>query len=82
MPQEFFASINTIRELGVELKRLRRKAGLTQPELAAQANVSVRWISRVENGHRRGEFERLFRVMHVLGLRISFERIPPQKEKI
>ena len=38
------------RELGLKIKRLRQKRGLTQEELAEKANISIRTLGGIEIG--------------------------------
>ena len=58
--------VRTIGQFGAEIRRLRTSAGLTQAELAETANVSRRWISRLERGHEHAELNNIMRVVRAL----------------
>ena len=54
------------------LRRLRRKAGLTQAELAAKAGVSRGYIAAMETGHRKAPtVETLKRLAKALGVSVA-----------
>jgi DNA-binding XRE family transcriptional regulator len=58
--------------LGEKLKEERKKAGLTQEQLAAKIGTKKSYISRIENGHADVQLSTLFRVFSGLGKRIFF----------
>ena len=72
---EVYRPFRTVGHLGLELRRLRQEAGLTQAELAERAGVSRRWISQVERGHERAEAGNLMRVVRALGLSLRLEPV-------
>lgn len=80
MEPEFFRGFSTIGHLGMELRRLRIAASLTQAELAELAGVSRRWISLAERGHGGGELGNLMRVVRSLGMELRFDR-PPEPSR-
>ena len=57
--------------LGEHLKEERRKAGLTQEQLAEKIGTNKSYISRVENGHADIQVSTLFKIFHGLGRRVS-----------
>lgn len=57
--------------LGAELKKSRETAGLTQEELAFQANVDRSYISQLENDKKSPTLEMLFRLCDVLEVKPS-----------
>ena len=57
--------------LGEHLKEERRKAGLTQEQLAEKIGTKKSYISRVENGHADIQVSTLFKIFHGLGRRVS-----------
>lgn len=61
MPDRF----NTI--LGRRVAQLRRRAGLTQAELAERVKVSVETVSRLERGATVPGVETLARMAHAIG---------------
>jgi predicted transcriptional regulator len=50
-PTERMATMLTVAELRDNLRRARRRAGLTQIELAEKSNVGITTITRIESGH-------------------------------
>ena len=54
------------RELGAAIARARRRARLTQPELAARVNISQSHVSFIEQGRRRPEASVLQNIARVL----------------
>ncbi|WP_243313968.1 PAS domain S-box protein [Fundidesulfovibrio agrisoli] len=53
---------------GTRIKALRRQAGLTQAELAAQAGISDRFLGRLERGLSAPSFESLGQLARTLGV--------------
>lgn len=66
----------TPRELGMELRRSRLAAGLTQDELARSAHVSRAWLIRLEQGHANAELSKVFAVVRALGLTLEVSPAP------
>lgn len=56
--------------LGKRIKRLRKKAGLTQEELATKINVSTTHVGLVETGKRRMSLKTLQKVARALGVKV------------
>ena len=79
MAAPFYRPFRTVGHLGMEIRRLRQSAGLTQAELAQRAGVSRRWLSHVERGHPHGELAHLFAVLRALGLALRFEAAPDSR---
>ena len=73
MSTEFYRPFRTVGHLGMELRRLRHAAGLSQADLAQRAEVSRRWLSQAERGHPGGEIANLMKVVRALGLSLRFE---------
>lgn len=73
---EIFIAFDTVANLGHEIKRLRRRASLTQGDLADKAGVSRRWVSYVERGHVGGEIGNLMKVVRALDVKLQFMRPP------
>ena len=57
--------------LGERLKEERKKAGLTQEQLAAKIGTKKTYISRVENGHTDIQISTLFKIFNGLGRKVS-----------
>lgn len=56
--------------IGKRIKRLRRKADLTQEQLAEQINVSTTHVGLVETGKRRMSLKTLQKVASVLKVKV------------
>lgn len=54
--------------IGKDLRRLRRKAGLTQAEAAARAKIRVETLSRLENGHGNPTVATVRKILRALGV--------------
>jgi transcriptional regulator with XRE-family HTH domain len=63
-------------ELGRILGDARRKAGVSQSQLAVRTGIAAPAISRIENGHESPSFERFARCMEALGLAPTIELGP------
>ncbi len=57
--------------LGEQLKAERKKAGLTQEQLADKIGTKKSYISRVENGHTDIQLSTLFKIFQGLGRKLS-----------
>ncbi|MBF6058070.1 MULTISPECIES: helix-turn-helix transcriptional regulator [Thiomicrorhabdus] len=58
-------------QLGVMVRDKRKQDGLTQQDLAAIANVGVRFVSELENGKKTVQFDSVMLVLQALGLQLS-----------
>lgn len=61
----------TVKEIGKQIRELRKSQGLTQHELALTANTAVRFISELENGKVTCEIGKALQVIQCLGIRIE-----------
>ena len=57
--------------LGDELRKAREAAGLTQEELAFEANVHRTYVSLLERNKKSPTLDVLFRMCHALGIQAS-----------
>jgi DNA-binding XRE family transcriptional regulator len=55
--------------IGRDLRRQRRKAKLTQAEVAARAKIRVETLSRLENGHGNPTLKTVRKILSALGAR-------------
>ena len=55
------------RLIGRQIAMYRHRAGLTQEELAETCNMSVSYLNRIENGHKRGSLDVLMTIADALG---------------
>ncbi len=53
------------------LKEERKKAGLTQEQLAQRIGTKKSYISKIENGHGDVQLSTLFRIFNGLGKRVA-----------
>ena len=53
--------------LGDELRNARRKAGLTQEQVAARARISREYVSQLERNRQSPTVDMLLRVCRILG---------------
>ena len=67
---EFDAEVDAF-ILGERLKEERKRAGLTQEQLADKIGTKKSYISRVENGHADIQVSTLFKIFQGLGRRVS-----------
>jgi HTH-type transcriptional regulator/antitoxin HipB len=61
-------SARNLQQVGAVMRRFRRKAGLTQAELGARANLRQATVSGLERGEVGVNLQTLLDAMHVLGL--------------
>ena len=54
--------------IGKKIKEYRVKNHLTQEQLAESLNISVKYVSRIENGNGGVKLETLINAMNLLGL--------------
>ncbi|MBI4879200.1 MAG: helix-turn-helix transcriptional regulator [Planctomycetes bacterium] len=53
--------------IGTEIARIRKVAGLTQPELAARAGVGLRFVRELEQGKPTVRLDKVKQVLDLLG---------------
>ncbi|TZE81977.1 helix-turn-helix domain-containing protein [Calorimonas adulescens] len=58
-------------EIGANIKKYRKQAGLTQQELADKANISRSYLADVENGRYNPSLETLNSIAKVLNIKVS-----------
>ena len=76
MQSDYFRPVTTVGQLGMEMRRVRLAAGLTQAVLAERAGVSRRWLGQMERGHLRAEADKLMRVVRAMGLSLQLGPVP------
>lgn len=54
-------------KLSAEIARLRKTAGLTQPELAERASVGLRFVRELEQGKPTVRLDKVTQVLDLLG---------------
>lgn len=74
-------SIGRMKDLGAGVRAERRRRGLSQAQLAAQAGVSREWLGRLENGAPRLESDKVVSVLRVLDFSLlAKEELPTQAD--
>lgn len=53
---------------GKILKSFRKKAGMTQEDLSEELGISLKYISRIENGNNGVKTQTLIKYMNILGV--------------
>lgn len=64
------AVLSDVVQLGQAVRSKRKQDGLTQQDLAAIANVGVRFVSDLENGKATVQLESVMAVLQALGLQL------------
>ncbi|MGC2100548.1 MAG: helix-turn-helix transcriptional regulator [Candidatus Sulfotelmatobacter sp.] len=60
------------KNFGVVVRRLRKKAGLSRPELANMAKFSVSTLETIEQGHGNPGLTRMMNLAHALKHTLSY----------
>lgn len=68
--------MDTIDDVGLYLREVRRRAGLTQQEAADRAGLSRRWLSDFEGGKPTVELRLVIRLAAALSMRIDISPAP------
>jgi ribosome-binding protein aMBF1 (putative translation factor) len=69
------ASIVVAADMGRMLRDLRKKAGLTQSQLAAKTTLSATSISEIETGRQALTLKRLYELADALGVTVSLQLV-------
>lgn len=59
-------------DLGLKIKVERTKQKYNQDEVAFEAVVGQRQLSKIEHGHARPEFEKVYKIARMLGLSLDY----------
>jgi len=62
--------LHETQQLGLKIREKRKADGLTQQDLAAIANVGVRFVSELENGKPSVQLDSVMAVLQALGLQL------------
>jgi len=60
-----------LKELGERIREMRKRRGITQEALAADAGISAVSYGRIERGERSARFDDLMKIFGVLGMSLS-----------
>ena len=70
-------ALTTPAQIGAAIRSARRRAGLTQQQLAERAGVSRRWLIALESGHsERAELGKVLDTLDTLGLDLTVTTTP------
>lgn len=58
-------------KLGDRVKKLRKKAGLTQDKLSEKIGVSPKHVQFIESGTRKPSLKIIYKIARVLGKKVS-----------
>lgn len=61
----------TIEEIGIAIRERRKLLGITQPDLAEMAEVSINTLYKLERGEANPSVKVLNKLAEVLGLELS-----------
>lgn len=64
-----------LKEIGQKLCELRKEQGMSQLDLAVEADLSQTFISRLERGVANPTVKSLQRIAHILGRKITIDMI-------
>lgn len=59
------------KRLGKRIQRLRKKAGLTQEQLAEKVGISMKYVQFIENARRIPALKTLYKIARALGVKSS-----------
>lgn len=59
------------RQIGKRIKEIREQNNLSQAELAEATNLSVSYISHLENAKRKASLESVLRIVNALGITVD-----------
>ncbi len=59
-----------VKEIGAEIRRMRKEAGLRQDQLAGVAGVGVRFLVQLEHGVETSQIGKVFKVLAALGCEV------------
>ncbi len=60
-----------LREVGKAIKRERRKRGMSQQDLALEANISLSYLAKMESGKVNPSVKQLRKIVRVFRLKLS-----------
>lgn len=63
----------TIQEIGSFVRDRRKMLGITQPDLAEMAQISINTLYKIERGEANPSVRVLNKIVDILGLEISIE---------
>lgn len=65
--------INTVTELGLQIKIRREKLGYTQAYVSEYTGLSISFISEVENGKETAQINKVMQLMQILGMDLEIK---------
>ncbi len=80
MSREGQFRLTSSRSLGAAIRYYRRKAGLTQAQLAERAGMDRTTLAYLELGRESEQVRRLLRILRQLGVTVTLEKRPFDRE--
>jgi HTH-type transcriptional regulator/antitoxin HipB len=71
-PEQPYRIYNTA-SIGHAIRHFRRRAGLTQAELAERAGLNRTYLSNLEQGHETEQLRRILVLLRHLGVRMTMQ---------
>lgn len=65
---DIYESSFDYKEVGRNIKKFRTAAGLSQAKLAEAVHISIKHLSKIENGHYKSHFHNFVEIAEVLGV--------------
>lgn len=63
----------TIQEIGTYMRDRRKMLGITQPDLAEMAQISINTLYKIERGEANPSVKVLNKIVEILGLEINMD---------
>jgi transcriptional regulator with XRE-family HTH domain len=65
-------------DIGLKLKEIRKRRGLTQQQVATKASIFRQDVSKIENGSFVGAISTLNKYLQFAGLQLTSQALPSQ----
>lgn len=66
--------IETVKVLGLLIRKTRKEQGLTQEKLAAACGSGIRFLRELENGKESCHIGKVLHIVHMLGIELHAKR--------
>ena len=74
--------IQSTKNIGHYIRRVRKQLGVTQRDLALTAGTGVRFIIDLENGKPTCQIGKVLQVLQVLGIQLNLSHTELENEKL
>lgn len=72
--ENFMVNYMNMMELGAEIRRMRKEAGLRQDQLAGVSGVGIRFLVQLEHGSETAQIGKVFKVLKILGCEVILQK--------